>query len=414
VGATDEPAQRPRICRLSKDARAAIVDVDPAVEQMLGWRPEDLLGRRHLDFVHPDDGPVVVETWITLLSRPGTPQHLRLRQRCRDGSYMWVEVINHNRLQDPDHGDVACDVIDISEQVAAEQALREREEMLDKLTHSLPSGVAQFDRAGRLLYSNSRLFDILGTAAVQSVSELLVNVESESHDDLLGGVLAVCDELERREIESRVCTPGSPDRVCQFVVSPLSGGATGAVLSVTDITDTAARRAELEHQATTDPLTQCHNRTAIMEALVEALAAAGPDRGVAALFVDLDGFKLVNDALGHAAGDEMLRIVADRLCSATRGGDVVGRFGGDEFLVLHPDVRTHSAAEELADRLGEALCQPAMINDQPVVPSASIGVAWSDGSHDADELVRRADAAMYAVKAARQPGDSHKSTPGNG
>lgn len=414
VGATDESAQRPRICRLSKDARATIIGVDPAVEPMLGWRPEDLVGRRHLDFVHPDDGPTVVDTWITLLGRPGTPQHLRLRQLCRDGSYMWVEVINHNRLHDPDHGDIVCDIIDISEQVAAEQALREREEMLDKLTQSLPSGVAQFDRRGRLLYSNSRLFDILGTAPVSTVSQLLVHVEAGRHDDLLEGILAVCDEGERHELEADVAAGGSRRRVCQFVVSPLSGGTAGAVLSVTDITDTAERRAELERQAATDPLTQCHNRTAIMEALVEALATAGPDQGVAALFVDLDGFKLVNDALGHAAGDEMLRIVADRLCSATRGGDVVGRVGGDEFLVLHPNVRTHGAAQELAGRLGEALRQPALINDQPVVPSASIGVAWSDGSHDADELVRQADAAMYAVKASRRPGDPHPSTPGSG
>jgi diguanylate cyclase (GGDEF)-like protein len=182
---------------------------------------------------------------------------------------------------------------------------------------------------------------------------------------------------------------------------------------VTDITDTAARRAELEHQASTDPLTQCQNRTAIMEALTSALDAAAPDRGVAAVFLDLDDFKAVNDALGHAAGDEMLRIVADRLSAALREADAVGRFGGDEFLVLYPDVRSGAAARELARRLGEAVEQPAVIHDQPVLPSASIGVAWSDGSHDADELVRQADAAMYAVKAARRPSDAHPSAPGS-
>jgi diguanylate cyclase (GGDEF)-like protein len=220
----------------------------------------------------------------------------------------------------------------------------------------------------------------------------------------------VCDEPERREIEARVSTSGPEDRVCQFVVSPLSGGAAGAVLSVTDITDTAARRAELEHQASTDPLTQCQNRAAIMEALTSALDTAAPDRGVAAVFLDLDDFKAVNDALGHAAGDEMLRIVADRLSTAVREADAVGRVGGDEFLVLYPDVRSGAAARELARRLGEAVEQPAVIHDQPVLPSASIGVAWSDGSHEADELVRQADAAMYAVKAARRPSGALGST----
>lgn len=404
VGAApDEAAQRPRICRLYKDARANIVEVDAAVEPMLGWRREDLVGGRHLDFVHPDDGPTVVETWIALLSRPGTPQHLRLRQRCRDGSYLWVEVINHNRLHDPEYGDVACDVIDISEQVAAEQALREREEMLDKLTQSLPSGVAQFDRTGRLLYSNSRLFDILGARAVRTLADLFAHVECVCREGLVDEVLAVCDETELHKIEARVVTPGgSRHRVCELVVSPLSGGSAGAVLSVTDITDTAEHRAELQRQATTDPLTECHNRSAILEMLADALAGSGPGDGLAVVFVDLDDFKLVNDALGHAAGDDMLRLVADRLRRAVRQGDVVGRVGGDEFLVVCTYVRTRGVAEELARRLGDAVRQPAVIHGQPVMPSASVGVAWSDGSDDADELVRQADAAMYAMKAARR------------
>lgn len=405
VGADTGPlVQRPRICRLYKDARANIVGTDAAVEPMLGWRPEELIGSRHLDFLHPEDGPTVVSTWVTLLARPGTPQHLRLRQRCRDGSYLWVEVINHNRLQDPEHGDIACDVIDISEQVAAEKALREREEMLDKLTQSLPSGVAQFDRAGRLLYSNSRLFDVLGTGGVGTVAGLFGHVDVERRESLLEAVLSVCDGTELREMEARVVAPDwSRERICQFVVSPLSGGSAGAVLSVTDVTDTASHRAELERRATTDPLTQCHNRAAIMTTLTEALAATGPGAGVAVVFVDLDGFKLVNDALGHAAGDELLRIVADRLRATVREGDVVGRVGGDEFLVVCADVRTRRRADELARRLGEALRKPASIQDQSVLPSASLGVAWSDGSLDADDLVRQADAAMYSVKAERRP-----------
>ena len=171
------------------------------------------------------------------------------------------------------------------------------------------------------------------------------------------------------------------------------------MLSVSDITDTVDRRADLERRATRDGLTGCLNRAAITASLRHALESESSGTGV--VFVDLDDFKAVNDTLGHAAGDELLQIVADRLTGAVRERDLVGRLGGDEFLVVCPAVGDAEAVNVLAERIGAAVRQPAMIEGQPLVPNASIGVAWSEDG-DADDLVRSADEAMYAAKERRR------------
>ncbi|GAA3256206.1 diguanylate cyclase domain-containing protein [Dactylosporangium siamense] len=156
-------------------------------------------------------------------------------------------------------------------------------------------------------------------------------------------------------------------------------------------------RAELRHQALHDPLTGLGNRN-----LLEEFTRSGLRPGVRAsvLVLDLDGFKAVNDTLGHAAGDELLRVVASRLRAHAREGDLVARLGGDEFVVLLPDAADDVAAE-VAARLRFALIAPIRIDGRFVQVDASIGAATAtEGTLDA--LLRAADAEMYREKAARR------------
>jgi len=160
-------------------------------------------------------------------------------------------------------------------------------------------------------------------------------------------------------------------------------------------------------QGYTDPLTGLANRALLQDQLTAAveLAGTGP-AGPAVLFVDLDGFKLVNDTLGHAIGDELLGKVADRLRGVVEAPAVVGRFGGDEFLVLLPSVADVREATEVAERLLACLTQPLEVAEHDVSVSASIGIAWS--RHGCElagtaaaatvDLLRRADTAMYRAK----------------
>jgi len=156
---------------------------------------------------------------------------------------------------------------------------------------------------------------------------------------------------------------------------------------------------ELAHQALHDALTGLPNRTLVAERLEQALdRSARTGSGVAVLFIDLDHFKLINDSRGHAAGDELLVIVADRLRKVVRGTDVVARFGGDEFVVVCEDHDAAFEASLVAGRIAEALRQPILIDGQEVFLSVSTGIATSDGTAGSDSLLRDADAAMYRAK----------------
>ena len=149
-----------------------------------------------------------------------------------------------------------------------------------------------------------------------------------------------------------------------------------------------------------DPLTGLANRTVLLDRLEQAQARSGRSgTRVAVLFLDLDRFKVINDSLGHDAGDELLVAVAQRLTVGLRPGDTAARFGGDEFVVLCDDVAGPHEALALAERLNETLLPPFTLAGEDAFITASVGVAMSSGGGDAGELLRDADAAMYQAKA---------------
>lgn len=165
--------------------------------------------------------------------------------------------------------------------------------------------------------------------------------------------------------------------------------------------DTAAQALEAaSHRAEFDTLTDLPNRVLLRDRLAQA-AAAAKRRGTrcALLFMDLNNFKQINDALGHAAGDEVLKMAAGRLAASVRAADTVSRHGGDEFLVLLSEVGNASDALAIADKVGMALSEPTMLGGQVVRLGASIGISiYPDDGEDADTLIDRADSAMYRAK----------------
>lgn len=177
----------------------------------------------------------------------------------------------------------------------------------------------------------------------------------------------------------------------------------GLITGYRDLTERMELQSRLAHAASHDSLTGLPNRALLLDRLTVALArAARRNRPVALVFCDLDGFKAVNDFLGHDAGDELLTNVASRMRAAVRPSDTVARMGGDEFVVLCEELESEQDAVVIADRVATAAAGPFDIRGARVSASVSTGIAFSGPGHNQPEvLLRAADAAMYRTKTGR-------------
>ena len=176
-------------------------------------------------------------------------------------------------------------------------------------------------------------------------------------------------------------------------------GRPGRLVVATDVTEREAAAAELARMAFHDGLTGLPNRVMFHDRVARALASdVDAESALAVIFVDLDDFKTVNDSLGHAAGDELLRGVAERLCGATRGSDTVARLGGDEFAVLLTHLGDPGAIDAVVARMQAALARPTTIQGRDVHSLGSLGIAVAEPGDTVEILLRNADVAMYAAK----------------
>ena len=396
-------------CRLVRNEAARITKVEESIAEILGWRPDQILGSPPTSLVHPDDLARAVGAWFSMMENPGSTQTWRGRFRTADGGWRWIEAHNTNRLDDPDDPGVFTVIRPAeADSLDLEEELRAREELIARLTDALPVGVFQVDRDRRLLFTNGRLHHILGTPPVVDLASQFSAVFEDDRRHLDAAVEAALAgrEVDGLELRFGVVVP-HPDfasaRVCEVTLRPLTNGAgsvSGVIGTLSDVTESVDLRRELELRASIDTLTGCLNRAAIFESLDLALRASyGTKAGVAAIFVDLDRFKEVNDRLGHAAGDQALLIAAERIRGAIRAGDVLGRIGGDEFLVVCPAAPSPDVAAVVAQRVSEALRVSSGFTADQIQLGASIGMAWTDRPDESpDALIARADRAMYQSK----------------
>ncbi len=272
-------------------------------------------------------------------------------------------------------------------------------------------GMALLALDGRLLQANPALAGLLGRSEEallqQHFQELVEAADRAPLEQHLG--LAGAADFEAFSLEVRCLhADGSPVwlalHCAYFTESEQADGGSVPCLILQAQDVSARRRAEagLHHLAFHDPLTGLPNRRRFQECLVSALSRfkTEPRRPWAVMFIDFDRFKLVNDSLGHQAGDELLQQVARRVQEKLRPSDILARLGGDEFAILVADIEHERDAVVLAERLMEALRQPFMLGDVELIASASIGITFSAIGYDtADEVLRDADIAMYKAKA---------------
>jgi diguanylate cyclase (GGDEF)-like protein/PAS domain S-box-containing protein len=403
-------AADPAVACFTRDGAALITWVDASITEVLGWTPDQLVGKPSTEFLHPEDQPSAIAMWFAMLDNPGESRVWRGRYQGADGTWKWVETVNVNRLDDPDTPCVSSTMTRITvDEVSAEEELRARTQLLSRLSDALPVGLFQIDAERKVTFTNDQFHTIVGHPPAATLEAQLASVAADDLalvEDVLCSVLAnqPVDDIDvRLRLPAGPAGPGTEiDRVCVLSMRPLTdstGDVSGAIGCLSDVTERVLLRRELETRASVDPLTACLNRVTTLELLSATLARqAETGAPTAIMFVDLNDFKQVNDGLGHAAGDRVLEIAARRLDTALREGDQVGRIGGDEFLVICPAVESSAAGLDIGKRIARTLTSDINLDDATVELRAAVGVAWTDEALDADEFVAQADLAMYEAK----------------
>jgi diguanylate cyclase (GGDEF)-like protein/PAS domain S-box-containing protein len=282
----------------------------------------------------------------------------------------------------------------------------QRSEQFRSLVHNASDLITVVDVEDVVLYQSPSAERLIGLASDDVVGsnylDLVDPQDRASLRSLLGSVVGSPEEA--RTAEYRVHHADGSSRYMESIVSNLIDDpkVRGLVLNTRDVTDRKMLEEELAHQAFHDSLTGLSNRAVFLDRVNHALArSARHGQRLAVLLLDLDGFKTINDSLGHDVGDELLVAVGARIQACARTSDTVARLGGDEFAVLLEDDVDDPRSRSAADRLLNELSMPFSVGSREVFIGASIGIAVTGGGNgQTDELIRNADTAMYAAKAA--------------
>jgi diguanylate cyclase (GGDEF)-like protein/PAS domain S-box-containing protein len=291
------------------------------------------------------------------------------------------------------------------------RVLEESEARFRTLVQNSDDAIAVVEADGIIRYQSPAAARVFGVDPAATLGESFVHfLEPLIHPDDLARVLAfgrdvVVEPGRTAGLEYRVRTPDGWRCVESTATNSLADPhVLGVVVTSRDISTRKALEDRLRFQAFHDPLTQLPNRTLLKDRLTMALARrSNPEDRLAVLLLDLDGFKAVNDTLGHSTGDDLLVQVAERLAECIRAGDSVARLGGDEFAVLLEVLDSQDspdAAQAVADRMLESLAQPFVVEGRKVFLGASVGIVVASASDSNPvDLLRDADVAMYAAKA---------------
>ena len=388
------------------------IEANLAIAKIFGFESVEQLKREVATLRDYYADPKQRDVLLADLQRRGSITGLEYRIKRRDGTIAWVSQ-NARVVRNPD-GSVYCFegvVQDITARKLAEDSLHKSEEKYRALVETAQVGVMVY-RDGRYLYINHAFAAMLGYAD----HELL----GKSYRDVVAPEdLSAADERQTRRMrgeavpndyEVRLLHKDGQTRVIVMMSAAVveQDGAKLVLATMRDVTEQKRIERQLRHNATHDPLTGLPNRSFFIERLQRAIAYArrrGGDAPYAVLFLDLDGFKVVNDSLGHAFGDQLLVETAHRIKKCLRPWDTMSRHGGDEFTILVDHMRGVEDARDVAERIHKELAHPIQLGDHEVFINASVGIALgTDYYTTTDEVLRDADTAMYQSKASGKAG----------
>jgi diguanylate cyclase (GGDEF)-like protein/PAS domain S-box-containing protein len=401
------------------DEEGRVVLLNPEAERLLGWRESDLAGQHLLPLIWPAGvsgrGSISLRELVgagdahrdeegVIARSDGTPLTVSyvLTPLVREDALAGAVLVFRDMTERKRARDAETQLIR-SEAARAEALASERR--LHSLIQNATDLIVILDAESRISYASPAAEHVWGFRSADLLQTPIANLIHEDDRLTAGGIL---DEAHRRagatlNVELRLRDARNDWRDCEVTVTNRleQAGVDGIVLTCHDITDRKAYEQQLRRLAFRDSLTGLANRALLLDRLERALQGSHRlERPVAVVFLDLDNFKVVNDSLGHAQGDELLVEVARRLSACVREGDTAARLGGDEFTLLLEDA-TEADAVRVAERVVDVLSSQIQLGERSVVVSTSLGVAVSaaNGEERPESLLRKADLAMYQAKA---------------
>ena len=284
------------------------------------------------------------------------------------------------------------------------QRLAAERRELSVAVNNIPQGLVLYDNSSRVTVCNQRYIEMFGlspdVAKPGCTMHGLISHRKET-GSFSGDVGEFCDSIRRNVALGKMThqiVDSADGRAIQIINQPLEAG--GWVATIEDVTERIRSDQKIVHLAHYDALTDLPNRVLFREQLESALRKVEPDRQLAVLYIDIDEFKSVNDALGHSVGDELLKAVAGRLRGCLGETDVAARLGGDEFAIIQTAIKHPSDTTHLVGRIYEAIRKPYDCGGHLITTDASIGIALApQQGADLDQLLKNADMAMYEGKA---------------
>ena len=391
----------------AKPLEPRIVYTNPAFTDMTGYAAAEVIGKSPRLLQGPLTAPEVkdqlqgaLESWH--------PALVEILHYCKDGSTFWTELSLSPMCDDKGrytHWIFAQR--DIAERRRLAEELTTQRDLLEVTLKSIGDGVVCTDQQGKVTFSNSVAQGLLGVPtgedADSPLAEVLGMIDACRHEtgspkpNDVGGTRNLPDDyMLTRGDGSMIAVEG-----CVAPIFARDQGEAGKVIVFRDVSAAREIASQTKYAAYHDALTGLPNRLLLSDRIEQAIALAPRHRrSVAVLFVDLDGFKRINDSLGHTIGDKLLVSVGNRLAKCVRLSDTVSRQGGDEFVVLLTDMSEPADAAITARRFLQALGETHAIDGHDLRVSASIGISvHPDDGLDAATLIKAADTAMYKVKA---------------
>lgn len=390
------------------DTEGRTAFVSRRMAQMLGYTPEEMLGKPILSFVHER----LIESFNAHFRQRarGVRERYEFEFLHKDGSPILFDLEAGPRYDEAGKfiGTIVG-LMDVTARRQNEEELRKSIAKLAKAEELAQIGAWSYDEATGMMMSSAELQRLLGMPPVATTISLTTALEVFHPADralVTRALSASAREGERRHDELRIRRPDGEERVLLFQSEPVRNE-TGHVVRVDgfaqDLTERKRSEARLEYLATHDSLTDLPNRRLLEDRLTQTIVhlERRPGDYLAVLFLDLEGFKFVNDSLGHAFGDELLKRVARVLQASVRRGDTVARQGADEFIVLLRDLRRAEDVTVAAQKIQKAFERALSIQERELYVAFSIGASLypADGK-DAATLLKNADAAMYRAKQA--------------